>query len=96
MDSNVFEKDPAENKFDCFFDWTDWLEVGESITGYTITVPTGITKVSDSISGSVVAVRLAGGELEHNYAVKCQVEINGVVGADRDPVRRIFIKVLEK
>lgn len=37
-------------------DWSAWLAaVGDTISTYTVTVPTGITKVSDSIASGVVS-----------------------------------------
>ncbi len=96
IQSNAFMKDPAESKFDCFFDWTDWLQVGETITSYTVTAQEGITLVGHAKSDALISVRLAGGALGQVYVVRCQVWIDGIVGADRDPVRSIFIKMVEK
>ena len=61
--SNTFLKDP-DATLDYAFDWSGWLQSGETISSYAITVDSGITKESDSQSSGVVTVWLSGAKLE--------------------------------
>lgn len=67
-----FEKDPSA-VLDYAFDWSDWLESGETISSHTITVDTGLTKDSDSESSGVVTVWLSGGTHGIDYIVACEI-----------------------
>lgn len=73
-------------ELDYKFDWkaltngvdgarTDWLDTGETISTYTVTVATGITKVSDSKSDSdtSITVWIKGGTAGTDYDVTCQI-----------------------
>lgn len=55
------------------FDWSDWLEVGETISSATVTVATGLTLQSQSNTSTVVTVWLSGGTLGATYTVACRV-----------------------
>lgn len=76
-----FEKDPSavlQFKFDwkCYTNQgidSDWLAAGETISSYVLTVPTGITKDSDSQNSGVVTVKLSGGTAGTTYAVACKI-----------------------
>ena len=54
MTEKVIPKDPAA-VLDYAFDWVglNWLESGESISEYTVTVPAGLTKDSDGEAGGL-------------------------------------------
>lgn len=39
---------------DVSWDWSDWLPAGDTLASHTVTVPTGVTKVSDSSAGAIV------------------------------------------
>ena len=68
-----FIKDP-DAVLDYAFDWEEyWLESGETIASHTITVPTGITKDSDSELDGIVTVWLSGGTAESTYDVACEI-----------------------
>lgn len=71
-----FVKDP-DAVLDYAFDWTDWLEDGETISSHTVTVETGLTKDSDSESSGVVTVWLSGGTADETYTVACKITTNG-------------------
>jgi len=86
-----FTKDP-EAVLDYTFDWSDWLATGETISSYTVTVPTGITKDSDSQADGVVTVWLSGGTAGTNYRVECKI----VTSAGRTDERSIWIKAVER
>lgn len=60
------EKDPNAVK-DFFIDWSQWLTTGDSLSVSTWTVPAGITKDSDTISGSKTVIWLSGGTVDQDY-----------------------------
>lgn len=68
-------KDPDAAK-DYQVDWTAWL-AGDSISSYTVTAQSGLTKDSDSRSGAVVTVWLSGGMLGRTYLVTVRVVTSG-------------------
>jgi hypothetical protein len=87
-------KDPNE-VLDYKFDWdTSYLEDGETISSATVTVESGITKDSDSITDSdrTVTVWLSGGTADNEYTVTCQIETS----LSRTAERSMFIRVLER
>lgn len=75
MTDNVFTKDPHAT-LDYGFNWSDWLETGESISSYTITSACGITKASDSNTSASVIVWLSGGAVGTRYDVACKITTN--------------------
>lgn len=95
MATNSFIKDP-EAVLDYSFNWNNttspWLATGETISSYTVTVPTGITKDSDSQASGVVTVWLSGGTAGTNYRVECKI----VTSAGRTDERSIWIKVTNR
>ena len=91
MSTNTFTKSPAA-RLDYEFDWSEWLTEGDTITSYTITVPTGLTQVSASNTTTGVTVILSGGELGQHFNVLCQ--INTAAGlTDR---RQIYLNCTER
>jgi|SRR3989304_5014133 len=81
-------------KLDYIFDWTYWLEAGETIASYVLTVETGITKVSDALvdSNRQVVVWLSGGTLGERYTIDCVITTQGGSGVRIDP-RRMEIEI---
>lgn len=61
-----------EGVLDYEFDWSGFLEAGETISSSTVTVSDGITKVSDAINTGAesVTVWLSGGLLGRTYTIK--------------------------
>ena len=95
-------KDPSA-VLDYAFDWkplthgvpgatSDWLATGETISSYTVTAETGLTKDSDSQADGVVTVWLSGGTAGINYKVACLI----TTSAGRTDERTIWIKVVER
>lgn len=68
-------KDPAA-VLDYVFNWSDWLESGETISSHVVTVDTGLTKDSDSESSGVVTIWLSGGTHGTDYIVACEITTN--------------------
>lgn len=65
-------KDPNDIA-DYWFDWTDFLPESEAITAATVTVPTGLTGVSNSFEDKKVRVRLSGGTVDTSYDIDCLI-----------------------
>ena len=89
----TFDKAPAA-VLDFKFDWSDWLATGETISTRTVTVSTGITKDSDSITdtSTSVTVWLSGGTAGTSYTVTCQIVTSG----SRTDERSITISVADR
>lgn len=86
-----YTKDP-DATLDYGFDWSDWLATAETISASTWTVPTGITKVSDSRSTTMTTIWLSGGTVNTDYSV-----INHITtSAGRVDDRTILIKVRQR
>ena len=74
--------------------FADWLESGETITSHVITVESGLTKDSSSITdtGTTVSVWLSGGTAGVEYTVACKI----VTSAGRTDERTRTISVVER
>ncbi len=85
---STFVKDP-EAVLDYGFDWSDWLADGEVISASTWTIPTGLTKVSDSFDDNETVAWLSGGTVEEVYTI-----VNHIVTSDgREDDRSHVIKM---
>jgi hypothetical protein len=85
-----FIKD-TEAVLDYVYDWSSWLATGETISSYTITTPTGITKASDSQATGKVTIWLSGGTAGTEYSVECKI----VTSAGRTDERTMLIYCTE-
>jgi hypothetical protein len=65
--SNYFEK-VVDGVKDYYVDWSAWLD-GDTIVTSTWTVPDGITKDSDTNTGTRAEVWLSGGTLDTYYTL---------------------------
>ena len=99
---SIFLKDPNA-VLDYKFDWaaltndngdSDWLASGETISTYTVTVGTGLTKDSDSKTdtNTSITVWLSAGTAGVDYEVACKI----VTSASRTDERTIKIQVRER
>ena len=99
---SIFLKDPNA-ALDYKFDWkaltngngdSDWLDSDETISTYTITVGTGLTKDSDAKAdtNTSVVVWLSGGTAGVDYEVACKI----VTSASRTDERTIKIQARER
>ena len=86
-----FTKDP-DAVLDFVFDWSSWLATGETISSRTVTVETGITKVSDTSASGKVTAWLSGGTAGTTYDVACKI----VTSASRTDERTMLIRVIER
>jgi hypothetical protein len=100
MTAKLKDKDAV---LDFCFDWkpltngvtgakSDWLQAGEAITAYTVTVPTGLTKGAVTQSGGKVTVWLSGGTAGTYYPVMCSITTDG----GRTDNRTMVIYVTER
>jgi len=76
----TFVKDPSAKK-DYMLDWAAWLG-DDTITTSTWTVPTGMTKESDSKTATTTTVWLSGGTLDAEYLITNLIE---TVGGRKEP-----------
>ncbi len=84
-------KDPNA-VLDYRIDWSDWLDVAETIDTSTWTVPSGITKDSSAASSTVATVWLSGGTADTDY--DCLNRI--VTSAGRTDDRTLRVKVRQR
>jgi hypothetical protein len=87
----TWTKDP-EAVLDYPVDWSDWLATGETISEVVWTVPTGLTKDSQSESGGVAVAWISGGTAGTEYRIECKV----TTSQGRTDERSFFIKVTER
>ena len=85
-----YVKDPNA-VLDYGFDWSNWLQDGESIVTAVWTIPTGITKDSQDESTTVTVVWLSGGTDRKDYYVSCKITTDNVPA--RTDERRMKIRV---
>ena len=75
MPVTTMTKDP-QAVLDYVFDWSDWLQDGETISSLVVTVGAGITKDSNSESAGIVTIWLSGGTHGSDYLVACKITTN--------------------
>ena len=71
----LYVKDP-DAVLDYKADWSVWLADGETITSSNWSVPTGITKDSQSATTTTATVWLSGGSLGSSYSVVNRISTN--------------------
>ena len=91
MTEAMFIKDP-DAVLDYAFDWNTWLASGETISSHVVTVPTGLTKDSDTESDGIVTVWLSGGTAGTSYNVACKI----VTSDARTEERSIIVRALHR
>lgn len=96
----VNPKDP-DAVLDYVFDWaaltngtgtSDWLESGETISSYVVTVGSGLTLDSDSQSSGQVTAWVSGGTAGETYTVACRISTS----AGRTDERTVKVRVVER
>lgn len=68
----IFVKDP-DATLDYTFDWSSWLETGETIASQTVTTGTGLTEDSVAASDSAITVWVSGGTVGESYEISCEI-----------------------
>jgi hypothetical protein len=91
--ASSFIKDP-DAVLDYKWDWSDWLDTGETISSHTIAAVTGITKDSSALTDTNTSVTAwySGGTALTDYEVTCQI----VTSDSRTDERTITLKVRER
>jgi len=79
-----FKKDPGE-VLDYQVDWTTWLN-SDTIATSTWTVPTGITKNSDTNTSTTATIWLSGGTVSTTYTLTNVITTAGGRTAERSIV----------
>ena len=90
---DTFLKDPNA-QLDYKFDWSNWLDTSETIQSYTLTVPSGLTKVDESNDDTTVTVWLSGGTAGQTYEVVCRITTN--TNPQRTEDRTMTFRVVER
>ncbi len=75
MFTKLADKDPEADKI-YTFDWSDWLQPGESIASFTITVTPGITFDNDTNNTPLIPVRILGGVDGQSENIECEIVTN--------------------
>lgn len=65
-------KDPSA-VLDYSMDWSQWLQVGETLAVATWSVTAGIVKVSETNGNTVATVWLSGGSASKEYVINCHI-----------------------
>lgn len=86
-------KDPGA-KLDYGFDWSEWLATDEIISTSTWTVPSGITKVTDTKSTTGTIIWLSGGTAGESYRLVNRIVTNA--GTPRTDERSMDIRVEQR
>ena len=90
--ARFFKKDPSGVR-DYSIDWSAVLDSAETIpSDATWTVPAGITKDAQSITGDITTIRLSGGTAGTSYTVTANI----TTSAGQKFERSIFIRVDER
>jgi len=89
--SYSYVKDP-DAVLDYVFNWSSWLQDGDTIDTYTVDADAGLTVDSDSNTTTAVTAWLSGGTAGQSYGVTCHV----VTAGGRKDDRTIRIIVLEQ
>lgn len=85
----TFYKD-EDAVLDYMWDWSDWLAAeSDTITSSTFIVPIGITKASDTHTGTTATVWLSGGTSQQSYFVTNRIVTSG--GRTNDKTERIVV-----
>lgn len=91
-------KDPSA-VLDYTWDWNSttapggpWLAAGETISSHTVTVPAGITKTDETITGGKITAWIAGGTVGNIYPMVCRI----VTSAGRTDERTIRLRIVER
>lgn len=75
MSFTVYVRDP-NSVLDYLWDWSAWLQSGETISSHTISSPAGINVDSSSNSSTTVTAWISGGTTGTAYDVTCRITTN--------------------
>jgi len=69
----MWVKDPLDIRW-FEFDWSQFLAAGETISSYTITCDSNLTKVAQIATGTAVSIQVSGGVAGTQSVISCQVD----------------------
>ena len=84
----TYIKDP-QSVLDYGFDWSDWLDTGDTVSTSTWTVPTGITEDSETETSTATTIWLSGGTVGKKYKITNRM----VTANGRTVDRSFYVKV---
>lgn len=88
----TYDKDP-DAILDYGWDWTDWLDEGDSIDTVVVTVPAGLTLVGNaSHADGIVTAWISGGVIDKSYVIGCKI----TTVANRVDERSIQLNVVNR
>jgi hypothetical protein len=84
-------KDQSE-VLDYTFDWTEWLDDGDTIASCTVSQPTGLTVSAPTVASPLVTVRVSGGTTGEEYDL-----VWHATGSDgQQPERTLRLSIRDK
>ena len=86
-----FTKDP-DAVLDWKWDWSSWLQSGETISTKTVTISSGLALDSSSNSTTSVTAWISGGTTGQVYSASCRITTN----QGRIDDRTVTIRVLNR
>jgi len=89
--ARYFKKDPSDVE-DYTIDWSSDMDSSETLTTVTWTVPSGLTKLSEGISGALSTVRISGGVGNTEYTLAALATFS----SGRVHERSIYIRVEDR
>lgn len=81
-------KDPVDTLW-FTFDWTSWLQTGETITQYGTSVDTNAVKMCDQLDGAQVFIEITGGTTGTKTLATCTITTS--MGATYSAHKWIYI-----
>lgn len=88
----AYKKDPSAT-LDYTFDWTAYLTpLGDVISTATFTLDTGLTKVSQTVTGMTATVFVSGGTAGQKLSVSCRITTLG----GRTDERTIVLQIVNR
>ena len=85
---NQFDKDP-DAILDYKWNWSSWLEAGETLSTYAITVSAGLTNPESTFNSSAVTAWITGGTVGTVETAACLIETN----SSRTDERTIYLDI---
>ena len=76
---SVWVKDPDDQRW-FSFDWSSFLSTGETISSYTVTCDSALTKLADSSTTTSVLIQVSGGTAGTQSLLSCAVNTTNPTG----------------
>ena len=76
---SVWTTDPADQRW-FEFDWSSFLDAGETITSYTVTCDSELTKLADTSTTTAVLIQVSGGTAGTQSLITCVINTSNATG----------------